>query len=51
MIALAAALVVVGIVLLFVIPWVGIPIGALGLVLAVLYAIGIGRRTTAEHQF
>ena len=34
----------VGIILLFVIPWVGIAVGAVGLVLVVLYFLGFGRR-------
>jgi hypothetical protein len=39
----ALALTVVGIVFLFVIPWVGIPVGIVGLVLAVLWVAGFGR--------
>ena len=44
MIGLALALVVIGVVLLFIIPWVGIPLGIIGLVLAILYVAGVGRR-------
>jgi hypothetical protein len=44
MIGVALALVVAGVVLLFIIPWVGIAAGIVGLVLALLYAAGIGRR-------
>ena len=44
MIGVALALVVVGIVLLFIIPWVGIPLGIVGIALALLYVAGIGRR-------
>ena len=44
MIGLALALLVVGLVLLFIIPWVGIPVGIIGLVLVILYVAGIGRR-------
>ena len=44
MIGLALALIIVGVVLLFLIPWVGIPLGIIGLVLAIGYAFGIGRR-------
>jgi hypothetical protein len=44
MIGVALALVIVGIVLLFIIPWVGIPLGIIGLILAILYIAGVGRR-------
>ena len=44
MIGLALALVVIGVFLLFLIPWVGIPVGIVGLLLAVGYLLGIGRR-------
>jgi hypothetical protein len=44
MIGVALALIVVGVVLLFLIPWVGIPVGAVGVLLAVLYLVGFGRR-------
>jgi Flp pilus assembly protein TadB len=44
MIGVGIALIVVGIVFLFVIPWVGIPVGIVGLVLAVLWVAGFGRR-------
>ncbi|HEY6028924.1 MAG TPA: hypothetical protein VIU44_00075 [Gaiellaceae bacterium] len=51
MIGLAVALVLIGIVFLFVIPWVGIPVGIVGLVLLVLWLLGIGRRAAAtEHR-
>lgn len=45
MIGAALALIVVGIVFLLVIPWVGIPVGIVGVVLAVLWVAGFGRRT------
>jgi Flp pilus assembly protein TadB len=44
MIGVGIAFVLVGIVLLFIIPWVGIPVGLLGLVLAILWFAGFGRR-------
>jgi hypothetical protein len=44
MIGVALALIVAGVVLLFIIPWVGIAAGIVGLVLALLYAAGVGRR-------
>ena len=49
MIGLALALVVVGLVLLFIIPWVGIPVGIIGLVLVILYVAGVGRRAAAPR--
>lgn len=51
MIGLAVALVVIGVIFLFVIPWVGIPVGIVGLVLLVLWLLGMGKRTAAtEHR-
>jgi hypothetical protein len=44
MLGVAIALVVIGVVLLFMVPWVGLPLGIVGLVLAVLYLAGVGRR-------
>ena len=44
MIGVAFGLIVIGVVLLFIIPWVGIAAGIVGLVLAILYIAGIGRR-------
>jgi hypothetical protein len=44
MIGLGIALVVIGVVLLFIIPWVGIAVGIVGLLLAIAYALGVGRR-------
>ena len=44
MIGVALALVVIGVILLFLIPWVGIAAGIVGVVLAILYVAGIGRR-------
>jgi hypothetical protein len=43
-IGVALALIVVGIVIGFLIPWVGIPVGIVGIVLFVLYLVGFGRR-------
>jgi Flp pilus assembly protein TadB len=43
MIGLGIALVLVGIILLFILPWVGIPIGIVGLVLAILWFVGVSR--------
>ncbi len=44
MIGVGVALVVIGIIFLFVVPWVGIPVGMVGLVLATLWLAGFGRR-------
>ena len=46
MIGVALAFIVIGVVFLFFVPWVGIPVGIVGLVLAVLFLFGIGRRAT-----
>jgi hypothetical protein len=45
MIGLAIALIVIGIVFGFVIPWVGIAVGIVGLALFVAFVAGFGRRT------
>jgi hypothetical protein len=45
MLALAIALLVIGVIFLFVIPWVGVPIGAVGVALLVIYLLGAARRT------
>jgi hypothetical protein len=44
MIGLALALIVVGIILLFILPWVGIPVGIVGIILLILFLAGFGRR-------
>jgi len=44
MIGVALALIVAGVVLLFIIPFVGIAAGIVGLILALLYVVGVGRR-------
>ena len=48
MIGLAIAFIVVGIIFLFIIPWVGIPVGIVGLALAVLWVAGFGRRAAGR---
>jgi Flp pilus assembly protein TadB len=50
MIGLGIALIVVGLIFLFIIPWVGIPVGIVGIVLAVLYFAGFGRRAARGEQ-
>ena len=44
MIGVAIALIVIGIVFIFVIPWVGIVVGIVGLALFVAFVAGFGRR-------
>jgi hypothetical protein len=44
MIGLALALIIVAIVFGFVIPWVGIAVGLVGLVLLIAFLVGFGRR-------
>jgi hypothetical protein len=46
MIGLALALIIIAIVFGFVIPWVGIVVGLVGLVLFILLVTGFGRRAT-----
>ena len=48
MIGLAIALMVIGIVFGFVIPWVGIVVGLVGLALFVALVGGVGRRAARE---
>ena len=44
MIGVALALVVIGVVFLFIVPWVGIAAGIVGVVLLVLFLAGFGKR-------
>jgi hypothetical protein len=50
MIGVGIAFIVLGVIFLFVIPWVGIPVGIVGAVLTVLYVVGFGRRTARGEQ-
>ena len=45
MIGAALALVIIGVILLFLYPWAGIVVGAVGVLLMVLFLVGFGRRT------
>ena len=45
MIGAALALVMIGVILLFLYPWAGLVIGAVGVLLMVLFLVGFGRRT------
>ena len=47
MIGLGIALVVLGVIFLFFLPWVGIPLGIVGLVLVILWLAGLGRGRAA----
>jgi Flp pilus assembly protein TadB len=49
-IGLGIAFIIVGIVFLFIIPWVGIPVGIVGLVLALLWVAGFGRRAAGRDE-
>lgn len=52
MIGVAIAIVVIGIIFGFVIPWVGIIIGIVGLLLLIAFLAGFSRRAANEdHQF
>ncbi|HEY6836545.1 MAG TPA: hypothetical protein VI142_08845 [Gaiellaceae bacterium] len=44
MIGVALAIIVIGIVFGFVIPWVGIAVGLVGLILFIAFVAGFGRR-------
>jgi hypothetical protein len=47
MIGAAAGLIVLGVILLFLFPWVGIPLGIAGVILLVLFVLGFGRRAAS----
>ena len=49
MIGVGLALIVLGVVFLFVIPWVGIVAGLLGLLLAFLWIVGVGRHVESTR--
>ena len=44
MIGAALALIVIGVIFLFIAPWVGIVVGIVGVILLVLFLLGFGRR-------
>jgi hypothetical protein len=50
MIGVGIAMLVIGVIFLFVIPWVGIPVGIVGLVLTLAYFAGFGRRAAQGEQ-
>jgi hypothetical protein len=51
MIGVAIALIVIGVIFGFVIPWVGIIVGIVGVLLFIAFAAGFGRRAADEHRF
>jgi hypothetical protein len=50
MIGAGLALIAIGILLIFFMPWVGVPVGAVGLAILVLYLVGFGRRAAEGRQ-
>lgn len=50
MIGVAIAFLLIGVLCLFIIPWVGIPVGIVGLVLALSWMAGFGRRAAGRGQ-
>jgi hypothetical protein len=49
-IGVGVAFIVVGVLFLFIVPWVGIVVGIVGLFLAVLWLAGFGHRAMAGNQ-
>ena len=50
MIGVGLALVIVGLIFVFVLPWVGIPVGIVGLALLIAWIAGFGRRAARGEQ-
>ena len=50
MVGVAIALVIVGILVFFAVPWVGIIAGVVGLVLAIAWLLGFGGRAARGEQ-
>jgi hypothetical protein len=50
MVGVALACVVVGIAMIFFLPWVGVPVAILGVVLFLLFLVGFGRRAATGRQ-
>jgi hypothetical protein len=46
----AIALIVLGVLLLFLVPWVGLAAGIVGVILVVLYLVGVGRRVAETES-
>jgi hypothetical protein len=49
-IGVGVAFVIVGIALVFLIPWAGVPVAIVGVVLCLLWLAGFGRRGQAVHR-
>jgi hypothetical protein len=49
-IGVGLALIVLGVVFLFLVPWVGIAAGLIGLALAFLWIVGVGRRVASDES-
>jgi hypothetical protein len=49
-IGVGIAFIVLGVVFLFVIPWVGIPVGIVGIILAIVWIAGFGRRAAGGDE-
>jgi hypothetical protein len=50
-IGVGIAFIVLGIIFLFVVPWVGIAAGIVGLALAIIWVAGFGRRAAGRDQY
>ena len=50
MIGVAVAFIVIGLIFLFIVPWVGIAAGIVGLLLAIVWVAGFGRRAAARDE-
>jgi Flp pilus assembly protein TadB len=50
MLPAALALILIGVILLFLIPWVGIPAGIVGVLLLIAFLAGFGRRAAREPR-
>lgn len=50
MLGVALAAIVVGLIFLFVIPWVGFIVGAIGLILLLVYVVGAVRRPVTREE-
>jgi hypothetical protein len=48
-IGVGIAMLVIGVIFVFVIPWVGLVVGLVGFALAVLWAVGFGRSTAGRE--
>ena len=44
MLGLALVLLILGVVMLFIVPWIGIPVGIVGAILVIVYVVGAARR-------